>query len=528
MSVTPTEMPPDTDTQNGSPSVKPDAPPATTPVLQRRAYGVWVARHIPHIVLGLAVLGLVVLSMLTYRESYLQLRDREKPGLPQAIIPEPLPTLSPEVVQALSPEVAAQIDATWRSVEQTRAAAEQARLDAVQALRDVDRTDNNLSQLFSFLQAASVLVGLALGATAYFGFRSASQSREDLNAEIKKSEDQRESIKAQQDKNADTLKRGITALARQQKRLEDLENQLTPFVGLGDQLHNNQEMITYLMLATHELRLRNYVTAYDASMHVLTFDSQNPLALYMAGWLELQYINDMFEDGITHLKQAHDAAPTWPTAMAALGVALRRQARNLPPEERAKVERDAVYYLEKALDPPNDKLIDLNQESLWGPVAGIQRDRGDYGEALKTYEKACQVTPGSSYPHGNLAALLLHEGKSDPDSEYRARAITEFKRTSELALAELVLLPNDYFHMMDIAMARTVCLYEEPHLRDTVEEYFRDALNLKPSPEMLGVSRRGWQFLLDSCPDESDWDTVRQEIQNAIQQIDTLGGAPSA
>ena len=529
-------------------------------------------------VVGAVVLGLlalfVVLSLLTYRESYLQLRDREKPGLPQTVIPEPLPTLSPDVVEALSPEVAAQLDATWRSVEETRAAAEQARLDAEQALRDVDRTDNNLSQLFSFLQAASVLVGLALGAAAYFGFRSASQSRDDLdevrakldleigenqvlrntvrdelkkeindsrtlqdkvrddlNQEVKRSQQLQGNVtsalvqfKMRLDGSEERLtaresefKDQIAGLAEQQKRLQTLENQLTPLSGLGEQLHNNQEMITNLMVATHELRLRNYESAYATIRHVLTIDYNNPLALYIAGWLELQYIDGKFEDGIVHLEQAHKADSDWPTAQAALGVARRRQSRNQDGEEATRKAVEAEHLLREALKKPNNMLIDLNQESLWGPVAGIQRDRGDYGQAIETYKQACEVTPGSSYPRGNLAVLYLHESRNDP--ELRTSAIKEFKRTSELALAELVLLPNDYFHMMDIAMSRTVWAYADPAQRDTVEEYFRDALKVKPSPEMLGVSRRGWKFLYDSCPEDADWVTVRQDIARLHNRV---------
>jgi len=82
--------------------------------------------------------------------------------------------------------------------------------------------------------------------------------------------------------------------------------------------------------------------------------------------------------------------------------------------------------------------------------------------------------------------------------------------------------------MMDIAMARTVQAIEEPGLHATIDEYFQDALNTGPSPEMLSVSRRGWQFLLDACPPEPDWDGVRHDLQHAIGRIDALVGGESA
>ena len=150
-------------------------------------------------------------------------------------------------------------------------------------------------------------------------------------------------------------------------------------------------------------------------------------------------------------------------------------------------------------------------------MAGILRDRGEIDKAIKAYEDACNVTPGSSYPHGNLAALYLCKAKEDQNPEWRQKALTLFAKTAKLAEMELSMVPNDYYHIMDIAMSRMMLSQKDANALDESLDKLDAALSAKPAAEMLVVSQRGWQFLADHCPD--DWNELQERLNGALQQI---------
>jgi len=236
----------------------------------------------------------------------------------------------------------------------------------------------------------------------------------------------------------------------------------------------------------------------------------------MAGWIEIQFIADHLDEGIGHLHHALELAPEWPSAIAAYGVAVRRRALQSRGDERESMLVEAETHLRRAL-ALNPSLLDLNYESFWGPIAGILRDRGESDKAIAAYERACQVTPGSSYPHGNLAALYLRKGKEEGKAEWFSKALALFRRTAHLAEFELSMIPNDYFHIMDIAMSQMMLTQHEPDGLDGALEKLDEALGVQPTPEMLTVSRRGWQFLAENCPD--DWTDLRAHLSTALKRI---------
>jgi len=92
-----------------------------------------------------------------------------------------------------------------------------------------------------------------------------------------------------------------------------------------------------------------------------------------------------------------------------------------------------------------------------------------------------------------------------------------FQKTQELARAELTLVPNDYFHVMDIAMSTMVLGRRDPANFARARATLTEALNLNPTPEMLGVSRRGWANLLEYCPD--GWADLKEHLQTALDRI---------
>jgi hypothetical protein len=363
------------------------------------------------------------------------------------------------------------------------------------AANAAESTANELQTLLSFLEGAAVLVGLALGATAYVGFRDLEDARNKLKMQI---EPQLETLKALQ---AD--------LEQYKVLLEEFPDQ----VQANEQLQQNY---SDLLIASQELRLNNHLEAYAAAMRVLERDKNNAPALYTAGWLELQYIFDKRQDGIEKLKRVKEVQPDWPTAQAAYGVGLRRQARSTKNEtEKRQLFLQAEGELLGALGK-SPHLLDLNQESFWGPVGGIRRELENVSGAIEAYREALKVTPTSSYPQGNLSALLLKQAQNDISK--REEALDAFKKTFDFASVELAVNPGDYFHVMDVAMSRMMLGQRGSGNFAAAFDTLDSALSMHVTPEILNTSlQAGWQFLYDNCPDE--WGDVKENLETAIEQV---------
>ncbi len=424
---------------------------------------------------------------------------------------------------------------------------------AVNARDNAQDAVNSAQLLLSFLEAAGFLIALALGAAAMYGFRNSREMRDDLEKESSRLFDQierqldiaKDLTEAQSSAvmiRADQLQQSTRRfeqdtqklqqdLIQHQNTLNDLQSQLVSLEKVGENFKNTPDFFRYLMQAYHELQLRNHLTAYRAIRKALSFDPKNPVALYYAGWLEIQYVPDTvnpnhMQDGMENLEQAFELAPEWPSAIAAYGVALRRQAMRETGEERLTFFKKAEDRFEQALDMDRT-LLDLNQESFWGPLAGLRRDRErlkpaderDYTHVITAYQEAVSITPGSSYPRGNLASLYLWQYKQHPTPEHEQIALETFDTTVRLAQIELALEPNDYYHIMDVAMGMTV-VGSQGYADYTEAESDRqldEALKMVTTPEMKQVSLRGWDYLMEYCPDE--WTKLRENIEKARARI---------
>lgn len=434
---------------------------------------------------------------------------------------------------------------------------------ANRVLNRAEEINDRNNDLLSFLEGMSVFIAVALGAAAFYGLRNARELRADMTKETEKLREeytrirelshQVQMLQRDSERNLDDLAQKIEAFDGEYERLRTLRTQHeSELEGVREQLQKSRrasdELVTKVekqvddleltladLLEAHEaLRNKNYQQAYSAVRRVLQRDPSNIEALHISGWLKLNYLRvaridgvPTLDSGIDDLELAHKLAQESdsprPAIQATLGVLLRRKAVRSEGNMRTNLFKRAEKLLQEALED-NNGLLDLSHESFWGPVAGLRRDQNNRDGAIDAYTKAVEVTPGSTYPRGNLAALLLDRYRESRNEEDRQKAMTHFRRTFELAQARLAVSPGDYYLMMDTAMAHMIRardpendlpatkVFQEAH------ERLAEAFKLAQSPEMLLTSERGWSFLLAACP--KDWEDVRANLQAALRKID--------
>lgn len=375
-----------------------------------------------------------------------------------------------------------------------------------QVLERAEDAVRSAELVLSFLEGASVLLTVAAGIAVLYGFREIGDIRSRLDSEL-------ENLK------------GLL------KQIEPYRASFDQVPVLTKQLENTIEDVSALVQADQEFRLNNHNEAYGFAQKVLQ-DPDHPdrelndpilMALFITGWLEIHHVSGKIDEGIRHLKIALDKQPDWHSVRASYGVGLRRKAMQLkddiPSENFINRMHKAEGELLSALgDSP--KLIDFNHESFWGAVGGIQRDTGRFDAAIQSYQRALEITPGSSYPQGNLASLYLRETKVNSAFD-PANLFIAFTRAVQFARAELAVKPNDYFLLMDIAMASTVLGQQDEEKFKDANEFFELAMNMKNVGNLQQISRRGWLFLVENCPEGTDWNTVRNELKKKFDAMPT-------
>ncbi len=375
--------------------------------------------------------------------------------------------------------------------------------DARDVLERANDAVNSVSLILSFLEGASVLVGLGFGAATLYGMRSTQETREALRAETARIEDVRKQIDAQ-----------ISELQQYRPYLENLADLRRELEESRRSLEQTIDNVARLLQADQEFRLKNYDTAYEFAHRVLAQDAENPMALYIAGWLEVQHLRDKLDEGISHLQKVAALEANWPTVRAAYGIGLRRKARTASGEERERLFWQAEGVLMEAL-ARSPRLLDFEGESFWGPIGGIRRELGQIDGAIEAYEKALSITPSSSYPLGALATLYLRKARQAADpTEWLAKALKTFEGTRTAAFGELAQKPNNYYLLMDIAQSSIMLGRQDPANFKQGHDTLAQALMAEVSLNSLETSLRGWHDLLDNCPE--DWADVRENLEQAI------------
>lgn len=395
---------------------------------------------------------------------------------------------------------------------------------AVEITKCPDNEDcrtNEAGLVLSFIEGVSVIIGLGIALATAYGIRKIANTQEEfetLRAKV-------EAVTKNQDSWEETVRRSY---AQNQRSYE--ESLVAVKTDTAQQVAKLVQIIQLMQQATYEMLLRNYGQVYYFVNKVLELDANNRYALYLAGWVEIHYINDELDNAIKHLEELVKLDPEWHSARAGLGVALRRKAKDLQRQKDSNLTaRINTYYdqaerhLRRAL-VADDRLTDPNQESYWGPLGGLYRDTKRFDKAIDAYEQGYGITPKSSYPVGNLATLYLWKAQQQGETHgWENGALNQarqaFEKTLAFANAELLRSPGDYFNLMDIAMAETALA------KDTAAESLRTVLQLDNPTNLLRVSLDGWKFLSEHYPNQSDRDQkVHQQIQTAIDELNARIG----
>ena len=388
--------------------------------------------------------------------------------------------------------------------------------------------------ILDFLSGTSVLVTVGLGAAAVFGVQQFRNYRQEINAEMRDLriikttiqenlftiENQLQQIQQlKDDVNKEFLQLDALSASLNEQSVS-LDEQRTNF---NNDIQHQLDDMSSLVIAAQEVSLENYDEAYQFAKDILDREkkrgkkdsSLNPMALYIAGWLEIDHYKGSIDSSIEHLHILHMQKPNWMSAKAAYGVALRRYANQLKGETKTAQLYEALSHLTKALNT-NPLLTDLKQESYWGPVGGIHREMNNVKEGIKAYKRALDITPESSYPQGNLAALLLCKAKREQDNIEDADKNAEeaFIKTIAFAKGELRIKPTEYYVLMDKAMAQTVL-----GRQDKADKSIQKALQFASNTSTLRVSLRGWVDLWNFLPTRKRWTHIKPNLEKQIKIV---------
>ncbi len=262
------------------------------------------------------------------------------------------------------------------------------------------------------------------------------------------------------------------------------------FAALQETVENEVGVLSLQLLAEQQVRAHNNDTAIATLQRALTIDETDHATNYLLGYLYTQ--RKEIVQAIAHLERALEKEPDFTPAIAALGLALRRQGDGLDApgqeDERARAWEQAEARLKEALarDP---RLTDAEGESY---------------SALDAYERARSVTPHSSYPLINLASLHKRLGND-------AEAEQAFRDVVQRAQWQLDDDPRDNWTRCDLAQAYLVL--GQP---DAAFQHFARVLDQGAEPGMLETVRSGLAFLSESPTPIQRLDALIARIDEAL------------
>lgn len=355
--------------------------------------------------------------------------------------------------------------------------------------------------ILSFLEGASAVIGVVLVVGGWMFRNSVQRQIEQARGEVARVVDESQRF----------LRQAQDDLAQRQRAVADLEAKLLARMDdIEARARDSFRVVSLQLLAEQQVRAHNVETALSTLQTAHDLDPQDPATNYLLGYLYTS--QQQIDKAIEHLERALQREPEFTPGIAALGLALRRKADRIDKikdktpaqmEERNKLWAQAETNLLEALQR-DSSLTDADGQSYYGTLGGLYRRQKRYDDALNGYERAHRVTPDSSYPIINLAAIYTHQGNLE-----RARYFFEqVVKQAELGLDDD---PRNTWTRCDLAQARLVLgeQAEALHQIDIV-------IDQKPEPGVFETVLNGLAFLAESPLTIEGIDEMMRRIEAAL------------
>lgn len=350
--------------------------------------------------------------------------------------------------------------------------------EAEEILARANDTAAFVGNLLSFLEATFAVISVGLVAGAWM---------------------LRAMILDQADETRDFVERTEKQLEERGAHLDQLERMLNEDLRrIIQQTHDSIEevkkegrdafrVLRLQLLAEQQVRAHNIDTAVDTLLTAHKLDPHDHATNYLLGYLytsrkEIDLALDFLDDALA-------LEPDFTPGIAALGLALRRKGDSITDpahyEERDRYWQQAEAKLSEALNK-DSRLTDADGESYYGTLGGLYRRQKRYYAALDAYERAHLVTPASSYPIINLAAIHTHQGNAKEATYY-------FDQVVKQARLKLDDDPRDAWTRCDLAQARLIL--GDP---SGAKEEIQTVIDQEPERGVLETVHDGLKFLREA------------------------------
>jgi tetratricopeptide (TPR) repeat protein len=368
--------------------------------------------------------------------------------------------------------------------------------DAEAILERANDAVNFADGVLSFLEGVSVLVAIGVTAGALL-VRSTIQNQAEAMTAFAQETERR---LAEREQRLDAMEAAFS------QRLEGMVAETRREIqAVKDQARDSFRVLSLLVLAEQQVRARNIDTALDMLHSAHALDPDNHAANYLLGYLYTA--RREYDRAIELLEHALKQEAGFTPAIAALGLALRRKGDTLDaPGQQAERDRLWAAAESKLIEAlhKDPRLTDADGESYYGTLGGLYRRQKRYHAAIDAYEQAHRVTPNSSYPIVNLAALYHHQGNYERARHY-------FQRVIDAAVLQLDDDPRDQWTRADYAQALLAVGETEAAL-----DQLRILIDQGARRGLLETVRSGLEFLGEAPEPVEGLDAMLRLIDAAL------------
>ena len=361
--------------------------------------------------------------------------------------------------------------------------------------------------ILSLIEVTSAIVGVVIAVGAWMLRRSILDQVEAAQEFAERTEERLQEREAHLASLEERINQRLEEIVTQNNAMAE-ENQRS-FDHVREQAQDSFRVLSLQLLAEQQVRAHNIETAIQTLQDARELEADNATTNYLLGYLYTA--RKQFDLARERLEEALQADPEFNPAKAALGLALRRQGDGISDSERV-AERN-LYWAEaetRLLDAlgKNDSLTDADGESYFGTLGGLYRRQGRFDDAVMAYEHARQITPNSSYPIINLAALYTHQGDLEQGRFY-------FEKVVDNAALQLDADPRDSWTRVDLSQAKLVLGDTDRALRE-----LRTVIEQNPGRTLLETAQSGLRFLSQSPLELEGLDRMLDEITAALTALE--------